>query len=208
MVRNFKSSGFASTFKIRTLRRYLFREYMEHFVEIVKALAWPVAAIWIGYIFRAEVRQLLGRVSTFKYKDVEASFEKSLMEAEQSAKNIENPKVEETDLELTQKDQLLRIAEVSPRAAVVEAWTIIETAAMKNGLSIGSAVKHTSPKMILDHLKSSGKFSDESLELINRLRQIRNKASHLPDFAVTQTEAERYLDLAVKSAAVIGASTS
>ncbi|MFT5593972.1 MAG: hypothetical protein ACI8SR_002359 [Oceanicoccus sp.] len=181
---------------------------MEHFVEIVKALAWPVAAIWIGYIFRAEVRQLLGRVSTFKYKDVEASFEKSLMEAEQSAKNIENPKVEETDSELTQKDQLLRIAEVSPRAAVVEAWTIIETAAMKNGLSMGSVVKHTSPKMILDHLKSSGKFSDESLELINRLRQIRNKASHLPDFAVTQTEAERYLDLAIKSAAVIGASTS
>lgn len=39
---------------------------MEHFVEIVKALAWPIAVIWIGYIFRSEVRQLLGRVSSFK----------------------------------------------------------------------------------------------------------------------------------------------
>ena len=181
---------------------------MEHFVELVKALAWPVAVIWIAYIFRAEVRQLLGRVSSFKYKDVEASFEKSLSKAENSAKNIAKPQVSESETDLSQKEQLLRIADVSPRAAVVEAWTLIETAAMKSGLSTGTAIKRTNPKMILDHLSASGKFSPDSLELINQLRQIRNKASHLPDFAVTQSEAERYLDLAVKSAAVIGATVS
>jgi hypothetical protein len=59
--------------------------------------------------------------------------------------------------------------------------------------------------MILDHLDASGKFSPESLKLLNELRQIRNKASHLPDFAVTQSDAERYLELAVKGAAVISA---
>jgi hypothetical protein len=181
---------------------------MEHFVELVKALAWPVAVIWIAYIFRAEVRQLLGRVSSFKYKDVEASFEKSLSKAEKSAKNIARPQINESETDLSQKEQLLRIADVSPRAAVVEAWTLIETAAMKSGLSTGTAIKRTNPKMILDHLASSGKFSPDSLELINQLRQIRNKASHLPDFAVTQSEAERYLDLAVQSAAVIGATVS
>lgn len=181
---------------------------MESFVEIIKAIAWPVAAIWIGYIFRSEVRELIGRVTFFKYKDVEASFEKSLAQAEHSAKSIEQPKIKQTDTELTQKKQLLRIAEVSPRAAVVEAWTLIETAAMKNGLWSGTTIKCTNPKLILEHLASSGKFSQESLELINQLRQIRNKASHLPDFAVTQSEAERYLDLAVKSSAVIGVAVS
>jgi hypothetical protein len=181
---------------------------MEHFVELVKALAWPVAVIWIAYIFRAEVRQLLGRVSSFKYKDVEASFEKSLIKAEKSAENIAKPHINESETDLSQKEQLLRISDVSPRAAIVEAWTLIETAAMKNGLSSGSAIKRTNPKMILDYLASSGKFSPDSLELINQLRQIRNKASHMPDFAVTQSEAERYLNLAVKSAAVIGATVS
>ncbi|MCP4325111.1 MAG: hypothetical protein GY787_25345 [Alteromonadales bacterium] len=181
---------------------------MEHVVELIKALAWPSAVIWISYIFRSEVRQLLGRVSSFKYKDVEASFGKSLSEAEKSAESIKKPKVKESDADLSQKEQLLRIADVSPRAAVVEAWTLIETAAMKNGLTSGAALKRTNPKMILDHLSASGKFSPESIELINQLRQIRNKASHLPDFAVSQSEAERYLDLAVKSAAVIGATVS
>jgi hypothetical protein len=181
---------------------------MEHFVELIKALAWPSAVIWISYIFRSEVRQLLGRVSSFKYKDVEASFGKSLSEAEKSAESIKKPKVEVSDADLSQKEQLLRIADVSPRAAVVEAWTLIETAAMKNSLTSGVALKRTNPNMILDNLSASGKFSPESIELINQLRQIRNKASHLPDFAISQSEAERYLDLAVKSAAVIGATVS
>lgn len=179
------------------------KENMEHFVELVKALSWPAAIIWLGYIFRSEIRHLMGRVSAIKYGEMEANFEKSLSEAERSAEGIKATKINES--ELTQVEQLLRIAEVSPRAAVVEAWTLIETAAMKKGLSMGTAVKRTNPKLILDHLASTGEFSIENLELINQLRQIRNRASHLPDFAVTQSEAERYLDLAVKSAAVINA---
>ncbi|WP_370978762.1 hypothetical protein [Agaribacterium sp. ZY112] len=182
---------------------------MDHLVEIIKALAWPVAVIWMSFIFRAEVRALLGRVSSFKYKGVEASFGKSLEKAESDAKSIESPaqsQIEES--ENSQVEQLLRISEVSPRAAVVEAWTLIETAAMKHGLVAGATIQRTNPRMILSHLEASGKFSPESIHLINELRQIRNKASHLPDFAVTQSDAERYLELAVKGAAVISATKS
>lgn len=182
---------------------------MEHLVEIIKALAWPAAVIWMSFIFRSEVRALLSRVSSFKYKDVEASFGESLEKAENDAKQIQSPaKAKDSESESSQIEQLLRISEVSPRAAVVEAWTLVETAAMKNGLVMGGAIKRTNPKMILTHLEESGKFSPESLNLINELRQIRNKASHLPDFAVTQLDAERYLELAVKGAAVISAAKS
>ncbi len=181
---------------------------MEHFVEIIKAIAWPVSIIWLGYIFHSEVRLLLERMSSIKYKDVEASFEKKLSEAESKSKSIAVPDKEETDEELSQKEQLLRISEVSPRAAVVEAWTLIETAALKNGLWAGTAIKRTNPKMIIDHLHKTGKFSPESLDLIENLRRIRNQASHMPDFSITQSEAERYLGLAAESAAVIEATLS
>ncbi len=184
---------------------------MEYFVEIIKALAWPIAVIWISFIFRAEVRVLLDRVSSLKYKGVEANFGKFLEKAESEAKNIQSP-IKRGDLEAenSQVEQLLRISEVSPRASVVEAWTLVEAAAMKNGLVtfIGNTMKRTSPKMILDHLAASGKFSTESLALLGELRIIRNKATHLPDFAVTQSDAERYLELAVKGAAVISAAKS
>ena len=181
---------------------------MEHFVEIIKAIAWPVSVIWLGYIFRSEVRQLLNRMSSFKYKDVEASFERELAEAENNAKHITTTVAPSSGQDLSQKEQLFRISEVSPRAAVVEAWTLIETAAIKNGLTSGTAIQRTNPKMIVEYLINSGKFSPESINLIEQLRRIRNQASHMPDFAIRQNEAERYLDLAVQSAGVINAAKS
>lgn len=181
---------------------------MEYFVEIIKALAWPVASIWLGYIFRSEFGQLLNRMSSFKYKDVEASFERELAEAEDNAKRITISAAPSSSQDLSQKEQLFRISEISPRAAVVEAWTLIETAAIKNGLTSGTTIQRTNPKMIVEYLINSGKFSTESISLIEQLRKIRNQASHLPDFAISQNEAERYLDLAVQSAGVINAANS
>lgn len=179
---------------------------MDYVVEIIKATAWPASIIWLGYIFRKEVRLLLGRLSSVKYGEVEANFSKELAEAEVSAQKLRIPKPVTTQLNLSQKEQLFRISEVSPRAAVVEAWTLIETAAVKKGLTSGTAIPRTNPRMIVEYLNNSGKFSPESLNLIEQLRRIRNQASHLPDFAITQSEAERYLELAVQSASVIESS--
>ncbi|HAS6506061.1 hypothetical protein O4N82_10815 [Vibrio parahaemolyticus] len=179
---------------------------MEHIVEIIKALAWPVAIVWLGYMFRNEVRSLIGRLTALKHGDTEISFNRSLEKVEQKASEISQPQEsshESTPEELSQKEQLYRLAEISPRAAIVEAWTLIETAAVKSDLTTGVAFKRTTPKLILEHLASTGNFSPKSIEVINSLRQLRNKASHLPDFAISQEEAERYLDLAIKSAHAI-----
>ncbi|MEZ8286671.1 DUF4145 domain-containing protein [Vibrio sp. 10N.261.51.A1] len=179
---------------------------MEHIVEIIKALAWPVAFVWLGYLFRNEVRSLMGRLTALKHGDTEISFNRGLEQVEQKASEIVQPKEpvhESTPEELSQKEQLYRLAEISPRAAIVEAWTLIETAAVKSDLTTGTAFKRTNPKLILDHLANTGHFSPNSIEVINSLRQLRNRASHMPDFAITQEEAERYLDLAIKSAHTI-----
>ena len=184
---------------------------MENFVELVKALAWPVAAVWLGYLFRTEIRTLLGRVTSLKHGDTEIGFSQSLAKAEKAASELKNQKLdnhEETSEELSQKELLYRLVEISPRAAVVEAWTLIETAAQKSGITSGSVIKRTYPKMILDKLINTGQFSPNSIELIDQLRQLRNKASHLPDFAISQKDAERYLDLAIKSAEAIENSAS
>ncbi|MEZ8073415.1 hypothetical protein ACED48_20310, partial [Vibrio sp. 5S239] len=111
---------------------------MEHIVEIIKALAWPVAVVWLGYLFRNEVRGLMGRLTALKHGDTEISFNRALEKAEQQASEI--PQTEEvihesTAEELSQKEQLYRLAEISPRAAIVEAWTLIETAAVKSDLT-------------------------------------------------------------------------
>lgn len=178
---------------------------MEQLVELVKALAWPIAAIWLGYIFRGEIRKLLSRMSHFRYKDIEAKFGEDLTKAEAEvaiAQAAHEPKLPPPET-LSMLDQLRRIAEVSPRAAIMEAWVLVESAAAEAGLVAGSTIPRTSPRMIMDYLARSGSLPESSLPLVERLRHLRNKAAHLPDFALSQEEAERYLELAVKSAEII-----
>ncbi len=62
--------------------------------------------------------------------------------------------------------------------------------------------------MIVDYLQTSGALPQNSIKLIEQLRKLRNQAVHMPDFAINQSEAERYLELAAKIAAVISAEES
>ncbi|OEE78502.1 DUF4559 domain-containing protein [Vibrio genomosp. F6] len=181
---------------------------MNYVVEIIKAVAWPLSIVWLGYLFRTEVRGLFGRVSTLKYKDMEASFEKQLTKVENEAKGINEAKTKPLIADLPKAEQLLRIAEVSPRAAIVEAWTMIEVAAAERAVKSGVQFPRTNPKMIVNYLAHCDEFSDSNIEVIEQLRKLRNRAVHMPDFVITQDEAERYMNLAVRSAAVISEDVS
>ena len=172
---------------------------MNYIVEIVKALAWPIAAIWLGYVFRGEVRQLLARMSQFKYRDFEAKFDKDLARAEAEAAKV--PVSQKAELPgpdtLSKLEQLHRIAEVSPRAAIMEAWVLLETEAKEAGFKEGLQ------QPTIYYLAMYERLPEVSWPLIQQLRQLRNKAAHLPDFVLTQEEAERYLELAVKTSEII-----
>lgn len=172
---------------------------MQYFVEIIKALSWPIAIIWLGYLFKGEIRNLFARVSTLKYKDIEAKFEKELqyIDNELSQTNPAPPK-ELTIEHINKQEQLLRIAEVSPRAAIMEAWINIETAAKRAGLTSGSAMPRVFPQNIVEHLLKNKNLPESSIELFHKLRQLRNQAAHLPEFAISQNEAEKYLEISSK----------
>jgi hypothetical protein len=92
-------------------------------IQFLTGIAWPVTIIWVAYLFKGELRGLLNRISHLRYKDVEVKLE--LDEAEAEAKTVEQTisfslrSSSDIDSKLV---QLRRIAEVSPRAAIMEAW--------------------------------------------------------------------------------------
>ncbi len=178
---------------------------MELLVELLIGIAWPAATIWIAYLFSGEVRGLLTRLSHLKCKELKAKFEKELAEAEAEAKKVEQQRkiALPSPEHLSQLDQLRRIADVSPRAAIMEAWVLIETSAFSAGFASGTTRPIVNPYSVVKHLAESGKISEESINLMHKLRKLRNQAAQLPDFALTQEEAERYLELAAKIAELI-----
>ena len=174
-------------------------------VALLSALAWPTAVVWIAYLFRAEIRGLSLRVSHLKFKELEASFSQELKDTETKVDNLPSgtstlPPSAEI---LTKSEQLLRIAQTSPRAAILESWILIEEAAGKSGFIQGAQIPRINSMLFVESLIKDGKLPSDSVAIVEALRDLRNKASHLSDFSVSQLEAERYIKLAVKISSLI-----
>lgn len=178
---------------------------MELLVNFLVGIAWPVTVVWIAYLFKGELRSLLHRMSQLKYKDVEAKFEIGLAEAEAKILSIEHavPQLPQR-LEITSKfESLRRIADVSPRAAIMEAWVLVEDAAGRSGFVQGAAISRVNPHLFVEELVRLGKLPKGSDFVLDQMRKLRNQAAHLPDFSLNQDEADRYLQLAARMSELI-----
>ena len=177
---------------------------MENFVKLIEALAWPVAVLILAFGFRTELRKVFNRISKLKYKELEATFDKELSQVENRTKLYVQPEeklLAETPAEKSGYAQLLRLADVSPRAAVTEAWRKLESAV--DQLAAGMGMDTKSPMSGVKAIRSliqKEQVDPSLLEDYNRLRKLRNQAAHAEEFDISQTEAERYAALAIEIA--------
>jgi len=171
--------------------------------KLLASIAWPVSAVLIAYFFREELRKLFERLESLKYKDAEAKFNQQLKEAEKAAEPVKQRVPEGWEKAtgramFTQYEQFRRIAEVSPRAAILEAWIDVEVAIYAAAKKAGLEVKGPSNSYSLArNLVSLGKIPDDILPFFEQLRRLRNNAAHLPDFVLDESEANKYLDLSL-----------
>lgn len=160
---------------------------------------------WIAYLFKGELRSLLQRVSQFKYGDVEARFEVGLAEAEAKVSSIEHirPSLPPRPEISSKLESLRRIADLSPRAAIMEAWVLVESSAGKSGFVQGVTIPRVNPHLYVEELVRTGKLPKGSDSLLDQMRKLRNQAAHLPDFSLNRDEADRYLLLAARMSELI-----
>ena len=176
---------------------------METFVKLIETIAWPTTVIWLGYLFRSELRQLLGRLESLKYKDAEAKFNQQLREAEKVAPPASRKLAVSWEKAsargvVTQYEQFRRIAEVSPRAAILEAWLDVEAAVYAAAERAKLEVRgQTNVHSLARNLMSLGKVPEDVMPFFEQLRRLRNNAAHLPDFVLDEGEANKYLELSL-----------
>lgn len=174
---------------------------MDTIVKLVEILVWPVTVVVLLYLLRKDLSGLLSRLASLKYKDVEAIFRDELRQAEAQAEHIRTgeTQAEPTAPPKTIYEQLLRVADISPRAAIAEAWRYVEAAAVKATQTAGLELPGALPvNHLVRHLVQAGLFSDNAVVLFDRLRRLRNEAVHSSDFALDQDEAQRYINLALR----------
>ncbi|POW57022.1 hypothetical protein C3408_11985 [Candidatus Pantoea alvi] len=181
---------------------------MSTITELVSALAWPLAFVWFVNKYGNDVKELILRISKVKIGSAEAEFNLGLIDAEVMATESHLNEVskyssgEDSDF-IERLFQLERIADISPRAAIVESWSLIEEAAGKAGFVQGAAVPRINSALFIEWLVKEGRIDESTADLLGKMKALRNKALHLNDFELTKNEAERYLRIAAKISLLI-----
>lgn len=170
-------------------------------VELLKALAWPAVVLTVVLLIRKPLLDLIPYLQSAKLPGVELAFGEQLRQLEEKA---EGSKVLEASAEVGQTIQspqetlrghLERLAEVSPRAAISEAWRAIE-AALIDVAGSEAASNVSLPYQLTQTLHKEGRLGDETLRFTKELRQLRNEAVHSHEANLSVNDALKYIQLA------------
>lgn len=191
---------------------------MSNFIlEIARILAWPLAMVALAIVFRNEIRKLVLYNALPRERKLNARLADSLDEARMIADSI----MEESDIKysdeenrkdgafVARNDLIQRLTQSSPRAAIIETWVEIE--AVLIDVAYNAEIFSRGPmasRRVLDKLIETGKLNSRVLSLYKWMRDIRNKATHLPDGAIDRSDAERYCELSNLMIAIVDSQAS
>ena len=135
----------------------------------------------------------MARISKFKYGELEAEFREVLDDIKPiKEKAPEKPKLEKHEVVSIDLGEL---AEISPRAAVMEAWLLVEKATAEF-----CEAHNLPPRVSHQGLFRESKEKDLDIEHLQtayqEMRVLRNKAAHASDFDIKLGTALDYVKAA------------
>ena len=164
--------------------------------QIIDSLSWPIVVIFTVWLTKDKLGDLLPRLKKFKHKDTELEFIEGVNELLIEGKPTKTD--ESKELELSRK-ALQGLANISSRSAIIEAYRIVEVAAVK---AIEKAYPELQGKDIKKQVQISKMLrrkvlnSDRYVQL-RELLGLRNKAAHADDFSLSGSPIETYIDVAL-----------
>lgn len=176
-------------------------DWLTFVAELVRALAWPVTVLIILLVLRQPLLQLIPLLQRLRFRDIELDFGSQVQElaARLTAELPRYPEQPGARSELRQ--HLTELAQLSPRAVVLEAWLQLEKAAIeaarRHDLKLTTR-QMRSPILLSYSMEEAGILDEGKQEIFNRLRNLRNAAAHASDFAFDRESALEYADLALR----------
>lgn len=176
---------------------------------IVAALAWPATLLIFFFIIRKELPAIAKSLRRFKYKDVELEFGETAKAIAGEVKEV----VPETKPNIMiaghskpeSQARLEQFAEISPRAAILEAWLQVEAAAAdvlrKKGIGLTSSFP--GPLRLRESLQKGGILNPRQVAVFEQLRALRNDAVHVADAEFTKLAVASYIESAVAMASYL-----
>ena len=162
--------------------------WLQFISAIVSSVAWPATLIVLVWMLREPLRRVLLTITSLKYKDLEVDFGRELKELEEKAKVINITPINRTALPSPAKDepsQILadaeRLAADFPGPAVALAWSAVESTLMQAVMRLAISPDYPSDNSAYKNTKllaGQGLLDTQTLEVFERLRNLRNIAVH------------------------------
>jgi hypothetical protein len=184
-------------------------QFIAAIFQSVVSLAWPAAVVICVLLFRERLRTLLPLLR-LKHKDTEVSFRLEQAE-EESAKIDLKPGAPALEPTPEEKSRFEKVAEHSPRAAILEKRAELEQALRSIAVSYwaGTTTSQPSPRSmtLIDSiriLRKEGIIDERTSAVLDDLRAIGNQAAHSDDGTeFTKDEALRFGALADNTLALV-----
>lgn len=174
---------------------------MNYLLDFLDILAWPVAVVLLGYIFRRDINDAFFIHFRPQPQKIAYRMATKIEEAENLAAEITaglggKPDLHSSEHYKKSHESIQRLAKASPRAAIIETWVEIETKLLDIADELEIYARGPlGSKRIIEKLITQNKLPAEILQLYQSLRDIRNKATHVPDYTFSNSDAERYFEL-------------
>lgn len=177
---------------------------------LVDALAWPAVLVVLLVIGRAQIRELVRALLKLRYKSFELEFGRRVQELEEQLDPVSPVADVKGRFEATlpplgstlqghvysaEESLIARLATISPRAAVYEAWREVEHALVDLAQRYGMDSRR-SPGRLVGALDSRGVLSGNTVLVLNELRTLRNEAVHQREVSLSTQEALEYAAVA------------
>jgi hypothetical protein len=165
--------------------------------SLAESFAWPIALISTILVLRKQVVGLVPLLRKLKAGPVEAEFERSVEELSSEAEITALPSSVPNTLE-SGAARLYKLAEISPRAAVIEAWQSVERAARSAVLNhAGSPPPDmATPLQLQTALMELRLVTPDEFQRFSKLRGLRNRANHSDEFSPSPEAILYFIQLA------------
>jgi hypothetical protein len=164
---------------------------MSFIAEMTKALAWPIAVVVLGLIFRRTISNLLEGVRLRRIGKGEWSADFSAAGQEVRAE-LPSGAPQEAPAEIDA--ETLHLADVSPAAAIGDVWGELEKRV--RGAAVKAGIQHQLLSEIVRGLTEKHIIRPATADAILGLRNMRNLAVHAPAERLTSTQANEFINLA------------
>lgn len=181
-------------------------DWLTFISKIVEATAWPGMLLAVLLIIRKELPAIARSLRKLKFKDVELEFGEAAKAVASAAKDAVPPSSPDVRLAGQPKEEMAQrlssIAELAPRAAILEAWLQVEAAAVDvvRKRTSTSLTSMPGPMRLRDSLVRAEVLSSKQVAIFENLRTLRNEAVHFPDAQFTKESVASYIEAALAMA--------